>query len=92
MVVKVILRGMSYAPGMPNGSPTERETLGEMRSAWRSEFYAAKTAGISLDAVVSVRGVNYRDEEEAEINGKIYTVVRADKTDPRVTVLNLTRR
>ena len=71
------------------GAPAaRREVFVNMKSATRSEFYAAKQAGDKIALVLEVRGSDYEGETRIEYGGNPYEVVRTYTRAGEVIELN----
>lgn len=65
------------ADGFPKEAITETTVFADVSSAKRSEFYAARQAGISLALTVKLRAADYDGQERLSYEGKEYKVERA---------------
>lgn len=63
--------------GYPKETVTETEVFADIQSVRRSEFYAAKQIGITLEIAVKLRAADYDGQERLVWNGKRYAVERA---------------
>ena len=61
----------------PTEAITETTVFADVSSTKRSEFYAARQAGISLALTVKLRGADYDGQERLSYEGKEYKVERA---------------
>ena len=68
-----------------------REVWGDLRSVKRAEFYAAQAAGVQTDAAVLLHRQDYDDEEQLEVGGLVYQVIRAYATGPDLIELTCAR-
>ena len=66
--------------GYPTQTPTSETTWANVKSAKRSEFYAANANGIDVSIVFEVHLEDFSDQTEVEYNTKIYDVQRTYKT------------
>ena len=60
-----------------DGFPKETIVFADVSSTKRSEFYAARQAGISLALTVKLRAADYDGQERLSYEGKEYKVERA---------------
>ena len=65
------------ADGYPKEKITETTVFADVSSTKRSEFYAARQAGISLALTVKLRAADYNGQERLSFEGKEYKVERA---------------
>ena len=65
------------ADGFPKETITETTVFADVSSTKRSEFYAARQAGISLALTVKLRAADYDGQERLSYEGKEYKVERA---------------
>lgn len=63
--------------GYPDEKPAETTVFADVTATKRSEFYAAKQAGISIAITVKLRAVDYNGQERLSYEGKEYKVERA---------------
>lgn len=78
------------ADGYKKQQQARTEVFVDVRSAKRSEFYAARQSGTKIDLVFLVRAVDYNGEEQIEYDGKTYAVVRAYTKAGEIYELNCT--
>ena len=70
VTLKAVTEGRD-ADGFP------KEAITDVSSTKRSEFYAARQAGISLALTVKLRAADYDGQERLSYEGKEYKVERA---------------
>ena len=63
--------------GYPAETVEETTVFADVKSAKRSEFYAAKNVGVDLAITVKLRAADYGGQERLVWNGKRYKVERA---------------
>ena len=76
VTLKAVTEGRD-ADGYPKEKITETTVFADVSSTKRSEFYAARQAGISLALTVKVRAADYNGQERLSFEGKEYKVERA---------------
>ena len=76
VTLKAVTEGRD-ADGYPKETITETTVFADVSSTKRSEFYAARQAGISLALTVKVRAADYDGQERLSFEGKEYKVERA---------------
>jgi len=75
------------------GTPKRLPVYANRKSAVRSEFYAAKAAGIRIDAVYEIHAEDFDEHTEVEdTDGKKYDIVRSYPTSPGIIELTCARR
>ena len=78
VTLKAVTEGRD-ADGFPKEAITETTVFADVSSTKRSEFYAARQAGISLALTVKLRTADYNGQERLSYEGKEYKVERAYK-------------
>lgn len=63
--------------GYPTETVQETDVWANVKSATRSEFYAANAVGINVSLVVEVHIEDWNNQTQVVHNGKVYDVVRA---------------
>lgn len=76
VTLKAVTEGRD-ADGFPKETITETTVFADVSSTKRSEFYAARQAGISLALTVKLRAADYDGQERLSYEGKEYKVERA---------------
>lgn len=76
VTLKAVTEGRD-ADGFPKEAITETTVFADVSSTKRSEFYAARQAGISLALTVKLRAADYDGQERLSYEGKEYKVERA---------------
>lgn len=76
VTLKAVTEGRD-ADGFPKEAITETTIYADVSSTKRSEFYAARQAGISLALTVKLRAADYDGQERLSYEGKEYKVERA---------------
>ena len=73
VTLKAVTEGRD-ADGFPKEAITETTVFADVSSTKRSEFYAARQAGISLALTVKLRAADYDGQERLSYEGKEYKV------------------
>lgn len=76
VTLKAITEGRD-ADGYPKEEVKETTVYADVSSTKRSEFYAARQAGISLAITVKLHAADYDGQERLSYEGKEYKVERA---------------
>lgn len=79
-VIKLIQAGPSTRDHNGNIKYTEQKVkrFCKVRSATRSEFYAAETESLKPELVITISSkIDYNGERELEYNGERYVVIRS---------------
>lgn len=63
--------------GYPTETVQETEVWANIKSATRSEFYAANAVGINVSMVFEVHAEDWGGQTQVEYDGKLYDIVRA---------------
>jgi len=76
------------ADGYPIKTPTTSDVFVNVKSAKRSEFYAALQVGKTITKVFEIRVCDYADQGVIEHDGKKYNIVRSYTKDGEMLELN----
>lgn len=69
-----------------------RGVYAQLRSAGRSEFYQARSAGVEIEMIAIIRAEDYAMEREAELYGRRYSILRVYRKDRGFVELTLNDR
>lgn len=58
-------------------TPTDTEVWADIKSATRSEFYAAMSNGRSIDIVFAIHAEDFANQTQAVYNSVVYDIVRS---------------
>lgn len=72
--------------------PGDREIFANMESVGRTEFYAALSAGETVDHIFTVREADYNGEHDLIFEGSYYKVIRSYRKTDDFTVLSCQRQ
>lgn len=72
--------------------PANRKIFANMESVGRTEFYAALSAGETVDLLFTVRDIDYDGSHDLIYDGSIYKVLRSYRKTDDFTVLTCQRR
>lgn len=73
-------------------TPVKRQVYGQITSVSADEFFAAGQNGIRAEFRIVMFGPDYEGEENAEINGVVYSVYRVYRGRTDAVELYLERR
>ncbi len=91
--VVLIKRPTNYADGFTTPGPPERTPVyANQKSVARSEFYAAKAAGIRTDVIYEVNAMDFDGHTELEADGTTYSIVRSYQATSDTVELTCARR
>lgn len=76
ITLEAVTRGTDE-DGYPAETVVETTVFADVKSAKRSEFYAAKNVGVDLAITVKLRASDYGGQERLVWSGKRYKVERA---------------
>ena len=77
---KVTLRAVVHGVdgnGYPTQINTDTEVWANVKSATRSEFYAANANGIDVSFMIAIHPEDWGEQTQVVYNSKVYDIVRA---------------